>query len=168
MLIDEANDFKAFETAIFSQYILNGDNFRSRFYSLRPDTFESVFENVRWFWELLFCERILYCMCCVILSQWSYLRWGVMWWNFGVFVTTTTTFVCSLNPIRQTSILPYYNFFIILSPLFFATVSIPIHFEPCIHPPVGWELRKTKTFPRKTLQPIGNLFCMLSPWLERI
>ena len=26
-------------------------------------------------------------MRCVILSQWSDLRWGVMWWNFGVFVT---------------------------------------------------------------------------------
>ena len=33
----------------------------------------------------------------------------------------------------------HHNFFIILSPLFFATVSIPICFEPRIHPPVEWE-----------------------------
>ena len=39
----------------------------------------------------------------------------------------------------------YRNFFIILSPLFFATVSIPIRFEPRIHPPVEWEHRETKT-----------------------
>ena len=44
----------------------------------------------------------------------------------------------------------YYNFFIILSPLFFATISIPIRFEPRIHPPVEWELRETMTFPRYT------------------
>ena len=47
---------------------------------------------------------------------------------------STTTFVCLLNPIRQTSIprpyIPFLLYFIILSPLFFTTVSIPIRFEP--------------------------------------
>ena len=62
----------------------------------------------------------------------------------------------------------HHNFFIILSPLFFATVSIPIRFEPCIHPPVEWEHIETKTFTRKTSQPIGNLFCLPRPWLKRI
>ena len=64
--------------------------------------------------------------------------------------TTTTTFVYSLNPIRKTSIPhPYTVFFkIILSPLFFATASIPIRFEPRIHPPVEQENRETKTLTR--------------------
>ena len=45
----------------------------------------------------------------------------------------------------------HHNFFIILSPLFFATVSIPIRFEPRTHPPVEWEHRETKTFTRKNV-----------------
>ena len=63
---------------------------------------------------------------------------------------------------------PLYHNFIIPSPLFFATVSIPICFDPRIHPPVEWEHRETKTFTRKTSPPIGNLlhqhsfFCLFS------
>ena len=40
----------------------------------------------------------------------------------------------------------YRYYFIILSPLFFTTISKPIRFEPSIHPPVEWEHRETKTF----------------------
>ena len=61
---------------------------------------------------------------------------------------------------------PYHNFFSILLPLFFAIVSIPIRFEPRIHPPVEWEHRETKTFTRKTSQPIGNLFVCPGPGLN--
>ena len=43
----------------------------------------------------------------------------------------------------------YRYFFIILWPLFFATVSIPIRFELRIHPPVEWAHRETKTLTRK-------------------
>ena len=53
MPIDKANDFKALESAIFSQYLLDADYFRSRFYSLTQDTFESAFEYVRRLRELL-------------------------------------------------------------------------------------------------------------------
>ena len=60
----------------------------------------------------------------------------------------------------------YHNFFIIISPLFFATVSIPIRFEPRIHPPVEYEHRETKTFTRKTSQPIRNLFVCPGPGLS--
>ena len=35
-----------------------------------------------------------------------------------------------------------------------------------IHPPVEWEHRETKTFTRKTSQPIGNLFVCPSPGLS--
>ena len=52
MPIDKANDFKALKSAIFSQYLLDADYFRSRFYSLTQDTFESAFEYVRCLREL--------------------------------------------------------------------------------------------------------------------
>ena len=52
--------------------------------------------------------------------------------------------VCSLNPIHQNFIPhPYSITILILSPLFFTTVSMPIHFELCnvrIHQSVEWLL----------------------------
>ena len=61
-----------------------------------------------------------------------------------------TTFVCSL----------YYNFFIILSPLFLATVSIPIRFEPRIHPPVEWELKQRLSLEKRRSQSGTCLVCL--------
>ena len=51
--IEEANDFKALERAIFSQFLLDGDYFRGRFYSLTQDSLESAFEYLRRMRELL-------------------------------------------------------------------------------------------------------------------
>ena len=51
--IEKANDFKALEEAIFAQYLLDGDYFRNRFYTLTQDNFESAFEYVRRMRELL-------------------------------------------------------------------------------------------------------------------
>ena len=46
----------------------------------------------------------------------------------------SSSFVCSLNPIRQTFIpQPLFHYFIILSPLFFIKVSEPIRFELRTH-----------------------------------
>ena len=62
----------------------------------------------------------------------------------------------------------FHNFFIILSPLFFATVSIPIRFEPRIHPPVEWEqsVEKQRLSSEKRRSQSGTCFVCPRPGLS--
>ena len=63
------------------------------------------------------------------------------------YCALSLSFVCSLNPIRQTFIpQPLFHYSLILPPLFFTNVSAPICFELRTHLPVEWEPSWTKTF----------------------
>ena len=54
-----------------------------------------------------------------------------------ILTASSSSFVCSLNPIRQTfTPQPLFHYSIILSPLFFTNVSAPICFELRTHLPV--------------------------------